>query len=31
LRSRRSESSRSSPVTGSLWFSAMYASINRFS
>jgi hypothetical protein len=31
LRSIRSEISRSSPLTGSLWFSEIYASINRFS
>lgn len=31
LRSIRSAISRSSPVTGSLWFSEIYDSISRFS
>lgn len=31
LRSIRSATSRSSPVTGSLWFSEIYDSISRFS
>jgi hypothetical protein len=31
LRSMRSVISSSSPFTGSLWFSEIYASINRFS
>ena len=31
LRSMRSAISNSSPFTGSLWFSKIYASINRFS